>query len=447
MLRKFLKSLGGTQPSGSDDAMGEIAIAPKPERDSEIGEAADKLRRFLVRQQLLDAAHQVVGYELKLWNRDPTQAGGPDDQSVQLQDEMLLVSVIDLDYQEALGNQLTFISLSPATLDNPLLQRLPRDKVVISLRLPADADEHLLERCRELAEQGFQFAFDDLDRQHGLEPFLKICRYAGIDTRGIDALTLSDRVAKILDAGVPALIAKNIESEEAFEAYRRLAFSVFQGHYFTRTQTDGTRRIDSSRLRVMELLNMVKCRAELSELEAKVKLDPGLVYKLLRYINSPANGFRQSIQSINNALMLIGYDQLYRWLTLLLFTSGEPDARRQALLKNALVRARFAETLGQGKLDPADQSGLFIVGIFSLLDVLLNVPMIQAIAGLSLPKPFVDVLLHQEGIYAPYLKLAIACEGFDQEAIAGLAAACGLTAYEVNLAHVKALIWAEVFDA
>jgi EAL and modified HD-GYP domain-containing signal transduction protein len=110
------------------------------------------------------------------------------------------------------------------------------------------------------------------------------------------------------------------------------------------------------------------------------------------------------------------------------------------------VRARFTESLGQDKLKAGERDGLFIVGIFSLLDGLLNVPMEKALAGLHLPQPVLDALLKHSGLYAPYLKLAIACEHFDQATIAASAAEIGLDADTVNLAHVNALIWSEGID-
>jgi EAL and modified HD-GYP domain-containing signal transduction protein len=182
---------------------------------------------------------------------------------------------------------------------------------------------------------------------------------------------------------------------------------------------------------------------EIPDLEARFKTDATLSYKLLRFINSAAMGMRQPIQSIGHALVILGYDQLYRWLTLLLFVSGHTDPRSQTLLKNALVRARFTENLGQSRFKADQRGGLFIVGILSLLDALLNQPMEQALADLNLPNDVTDALLKREGPYAPYLDLAIACENYDQDSIERLAQDNRLGAEAVNLAHVNALIWAE----
>lgn len=458
MLRKYLKRFkGGRAETADRDAPGASAEDTGRGAGSDVtavidaaterahGRGGEMLRRFLGRQPILDASSQIVGYELKIRDKSVLPDESDENQRT-LQDEMLVISVIDLDYQKALGNRLTFIGVAPAMLDNPLIAELPKQKVVVGIALPQTGAEALLPRCRKLAEMGVPLALDEFEFRPEHEPFLKICSYVRVDTTRFDALTLSQHLLTLRSVGSPGVIATGVETDDAFEAYRKLSFDLYQGHYFARLRPSAPRRLDSDRLRVIELLNMVMNHAELPELEEKVKLDPALSYKLLSFINSPANGLSQQIRSIGHALTLLGYDQLYRWLTLLLFSSGKPDARNRSLLRNALVRARFTETLGQDRFPPAEQGSLFIVGVFSLLDVLLNVPMAEAIARLNLPQPVVDALLHRTGKCAPYLQLAIACEDFNQEVIAHCAAECGLSADAVNLIHVNALIWSEEVD-
>jgi EAL and modified HD-GYP domain-containing signal transduction protein len=116
-------------------------------------------------------------------------------------------------------------------------------------------------------------------------------------------------------------------------------------------------------------------------------------------------------------------------------------------MKNALVRARFTELLGGDRLKQGDRDGLFIVGVFSMLDALLNVPMNQAIANLKLPPEITQALLKREGVYAPYLELALASEEGEARILETYAAACGIDAKEINAAHAQALRWAEEVDA
>jgi EAL and modified HD-GYP domain-containing signal transduction protein len=116
------------------------------------------------------------------------------------------------------------------------------------------------------------------------------------------------------------------------------------------------------------------------------------------------------------------------------------------LLRHALVRARFAEVLGEERMAPELRGGLFIAGILSMLDALLNMPMEQAIASLNLSQPITDALLRGQGAYGPYLRLVMACERFDEEAIGQLAGELGLSPEAVNIAHLNALVWQEGLD-
>jgi len=406
------------------------------------------LQRFLTRQPILDNEHRIVGYELK--RRDAGSASLPGSipgaaTTQQAEDEWLLASAIDLAFQCALGDKLTFLSVAADTLHSPLMEQLPKDKVVVAIH-PERSPPALIARVEKLAHDGLQLALDDPAEHQELAGY---CRYVRFDTTRYDAMSLAAQVVRSLDSGSgkkPRLIATQVDTPEVYEACRKLSFNLFQGYYYTHPLATTANRMDSSSMRVMELLNLVKNRAEFPQLEKVFKLDPALSYRLLRYMNSPAIGLRRTIESIGHALILLGHDQIYRWLTLLLFTGGEVSPRSQSLLRNALVRARFTESLGRDKLKTGEHEGLFIVGIFSLLDGLLNVPMEKALAGLHLPQPVFDALLKRNGLYAPYLKLAIACEHFDQATIAASAAEIGLDADTVNLAHVNALIWSEGID-
>ena len=243
-----------------------------------------------------------------------------------------------------------------------------------------------------------------------------------------------------------ALLAEHVESEELYTVCHQLGFDLFQGYFFAKPLPTPSKQVASQRLHVMQLLNQTMNHAEIAQIEHGFKRDPVLSYKLLRYINSPATGLLQPVHTIAHALVVLGYDQLYRWLTLLLFASGQPNHRTLALMNSALVRARLTELLGRKKLKPQDHEGLFITGIFSLLDALLNMRMEAALESLKLSAPVAAALLRREGIYAPFLDLAIACEEAEAQVIATYAATSGISAAEINIAHLEALIWADEVD-
>ena len=423
-----------------------VASIPKIETTGQRTNAEKLRQKIIGRQPVLDRSQQIIGYELLLRSKALPTVKAPDAALRRMQDEALIRCLTDLDVNRLLEDKLAFVGISPVMLESPLLRKLPSKGVVLVVCPDPDKLEDNLLSCRELRSLGYQIALDDFEVKRGLGHFVTLASFIRVDVARFNAIELGKLADRFLDKSTPQLMAKNVETDDDFQACYKMQFHCFEGNYFTRLRPSMPPRVDSDRIRVLELLNMVKNQEEISQLEEGFKHDAMLSYKLLRYINAPVNGFQQKIRSIAHALVILGYKPLYRWLTLLLFTSGKADPRSKALLQNALVRARMTELLGQGKLPLAEREGLFIVGIFSLLDVLLNVPMEQALEQLQLPDPVMAALARREGVYAPFLALSVACEEADQEAIVEYAAACGLDANEVNIAQVKALVWAEEID-
>lgn len=467
MIVKYIKNLIGgkpqptVSPSQHDGGMtpdkagrivdtghipsGDVVTDILPVETSGESSSSTTLRqRFLGRQLLLDRAQQVAGYELML-RRERLPKDSGDLQSVQAQ--TLVKCLIELDISRLVGGKLALLTLPPSMLDNPLLLRLPQKGMTLCVDFNSRHDDSLAAQCRRLKALGYQIALDNFTPESNIESLLGIAQFARIDVTRYNAIDLARLVDKLLEKAPNIhLIGHHVNSEMEFEACHRLFFHYFQGSYFSKRQTAAPARVDNDRIRVIELLNMVKNRADITDLEAVFKHDAMLSYKLLLYMNAPVNGLSQEIRSIAHAIIILGYEQLYRWLTLLLFTSGKVDPRSKALLKSALVRARMAEILGQDKFKGPEKDELFIVGVFSLLDVLLNMPMEQALERLNLPAPITQALTCHDGVYAPYLDLTLACEEADEASIARIAEECGLDAKAVNQAHIQALIWAEDID-
>ena len=406
-------------------------------------DARELLNRFLGRQPILDLSGEIVGYEMCVKKAVPPPGAGAK-LLQKMVDEMLLSSMEDLNVQKLRGEKQIFATLAASTLHTEFLDRMPGTGVVLMFCPPEEGPlNNLIARCQSLHDAGYRFGLQQLKYRKALDNLLPLVDYIRVDPTLLNAMQLGDLVGQLRSHGDFDLIANPVESEEMYVVCRALNVNLFQGYFFAKPLPVHATTVNSQRLRVMQLLNLTMKHAEIAALEKQFKLDPVLSYKLLRFINSPASGLSQPVHSVNQALVMLGYDALYRWLTFLLFASGQPDHRTLALMKNALVRARLTELLGQKKLKPHEQDGLFITGIFSLLDALLNIPMETALASLKLPPAIETALTKREGIYAPYLDLAIACEEAEAHVIATYAAVSGISAKDINRAHMQALNWAE----
>jgi EAL and modified HD-GYP domain-containing signal transduction protein len=238
-------------------------------------------------------------------------------------------------------------------------------------------------------------------------------------------------------------VAEKVETKDEFKQCLDIGMDCFQGYYFAHPETLSAKVINPGYANILQLLNMLRNNAEIREIENALKRDVALSFKLLRYINSAGFGLSCEIQSFRHAVTILGYQKLYRWLTLLLVTAGAETGSPPALLKTAVTRGRLVELLGGHLLDGQDKDNLFIVGMFSLLDVLLDMPMDKILETLILPESVSDALMEHSGIYGPFLELAEACEDPEMAEVPRLCEQLQITPDMLNRSHVQALNWVE----
>jgi EAL and modified HD-GYP domain-containing signal transduction protein len=353
-----------------------------------------------------------------------------------------------MEIQRLLGHRLAFVAVSAGSLGLPLLEQLPGGGTVYVVgpneQLCADP-EPALARLAQLSALGYQIGLHGAGVERpALAPFLKLAEFLFIDIGANDIPTIKAQMeCAHQQAPAQKFVAANIQTMDDFNVCAKLPFVLFQGSFVTSREQWAGPRMDAGRIKILQLLNKLRQDAGVAELTALIKQDPAVSFKLLRYINSPGVGLLTKVGALDQALYVLGRQKLYRWLTLLLFTSGQTRGLDQALLENALVRARLAELLADDALSEAERDELFVAGIFSLMDIVLGVPMEAVLKQVSLPALVNEALLQQRGRYAPYLQLAVACEQANEKNISALADAIDLEAQQVNNLHIEALSWAQ----
>lgn len=391
---------------------------------------------FILRQPVLDQRNTIVGYELVL------DVEGPQDAD---HDIRLLGVCASPQISQLTEQKLTLITLSPAALGHPSMSYLPTKNMMVVLTAPQPATPHFISQLRALVDRGIRVALESNDREPAAPALIDVARNVRLDVSDGTGLGLSRVTAQLIESSGAHLIAGNLKCLEEFDLAQSMPFEYFQGQYFALGRYGSEIQVDQSRATVVELLNLTRQNAELRQIEAVFRRDPLLTYQLLRYINSPGCGLVHQARSIAHALMVLGYKQLYRWLTLLLFTRGAGIRRGHAYLTNALVRGRLMELLGRDRVQPAHRDSLFIVGVFSLLDAMLGVPIERALEGIQFTDEVEQALILRRGVFGPYLALALACENHLPEKITAAAAACDVQAEEVNAKHLDALVWSASF--
>jgi len=268
-------------------------------------------------------------------------------------------------------------------------------------------------------------------------------RFVGFDATSFSPAQLKALAAKTQPFGIP--VAFNVDGQQEFKACMDAGMTAAAGWFVKQPSSAPAKQLNASQAHIVRVLNLVRKNADVKDIEAALKQDVALSYKLLRYINSAGFGLSCEVQSFKHAVTILGYEKLNKWLSLLLVTASK-DPMAPTLMHTALVRARLMEQLGHGLVDKSEYDNLFIAGAFSMLDLLLGVTMEQALDAMHLPEPIIEALLGQGGIYAPFLDLAFACEGGSAAGLADQAGMLGLTGEQLNRAQLVALNFADTME-
>ncbi len=396
---------------------------------------------IIARQAIVNEKREVYGYEL--FDRSTARYA-----HTAASDAALLFNALSYAGAEALvGQKTVFINCTQESLAGGHLELIHPDKVVLEVPTLGDNAsqtdiEARLTIFQALRERGFRLAFNQKLLSRAYASWLPMASYIKLDLQAFP-LANAEALVKFARAHTQAqIIAEKVETAEQFEHLRALDVRYFQGYWFARPDLVRAQTIRPSQATILQLINLVRQQASTAEIEELLKKDPTLSFNLLRFINSSGFGLSCEITSFRHAVMILGLKKLFRWAALLMTTSrtgGSPPAVGQT----AVVRGRLMELLAAELLPPEESDNAFVVGVFSLLDIMLGVPLAKALESVALPQPVIDALLHGTGVFAPFLELTKACESGDDAAFARSANALQLTNHQVNWAHLQALSWAK----
>ena len=395
----------------------------------------------IARQAIVDDKRDVFAYELF----DRSVAHNAHTAST---DAALLFNALSYAGAEALvGKKLVFINCTHESLTGGHLELIHPDRVVLEVpALPADATPESIAACLPifdaLRQRGFRLAFDQnlLRRQYA--SWLPMASFVKLDVQTF-GLEHAEKLVRFTQTYTRAqIVAEKIESAQQFEHMHSLGVKLFQDYWFAQPQLVQARTIRPTQATIIQLINLVRQQASTEDIEQLLKKDPTLSFNLLRFINSSGFGLSCEITSFRHAVMILGLKKLFRWAALLL-TTTRSDGTAPAVGQTAVVRGRLMELLSSELLPPEESDHAFVVGVFSLLDVMLGQPMAKALESVALPQSVVDALVHNTGVFAPFLDLTRACESGDEAAFAKAANALQLSNHQVNWAHLQALAWAD----
>lgn len=396
---------------------------------------------FLGRQPILDRNQRIVAYELLFRSSLSPDANVLDD--LQASARVITQAFSELGFVSVLGDKKGFINVSADLLLSSMIELLPRDKVVIELLETIRVDEQIISRCRELKAMGFSLALDDFNGEAQFEPLFEMVDVVKVDLPQIMGPAALEKSVKYLKHWPFQLLAEKVEHIEQAILCKELGFDLFQGYYYARPTILTGRRTDTSKLALMRLLGLALGDAETEEIEQVFKGDPSLSYNLLRLVNSVAMGMRHEICSLRQAIVVLGRQQLQRWIQLLLFVNPGDDLH-SPLLELAATRGKLMELLATARpgQDGDYQDRAFMVGIMSLLDTLLGMPLQEVVKQVSLTSEVENALLSHDGRLGRLLLLVEKMERNDFDAAAEILDEMQLSRKRLVLAQLEAMRWA-----
>jgi c-di-GMP-related signal transduction protein len=236
------------------------------------------------------------------------------------------------------------------------------------------------------------------------------------------------------------MLAEKVETREQFVAAKQAGFSYFQGYFFQRPQVLQARDIPANRLNYLRLMQAISHEnVEPRQIEQIVKSEASLCYRLLRYLNSPVFGFYSEIQSVRHALAILGEREVRRWIRLVATLTVAQDKSNELVL-SALVRARFCELLAPQLRH--DESDLFLLGLLSLLDTILDLAMFSILEQIPVDRETKAVLLGQPSELSPLYELVVARESGQWEKTELLSTQLSLPESFIAESFWKATEWA-----
>ena len=406
------------------------AAQPAPERPTPC----------IARQPILSVDEDVTGYEL-LFRESSEKDHFTSDVENATGTAIDTLNVVGLDV--LCDGRLAFINCTHHMLMKEFFLLLPSDEIVIEIQETIRADAAVVAACRHLKQNGYSIALDNFVKGDPREELVPFASFIKVDVKkvphdqcGLLAAHYGNKRCQML--------ALKVENAQSFLLAKENGFTQFQGYFFRHPERMRARQIPANQVTYLRLLQAIsKPNTDFREIEDLIKREPSLCYRLLRYLNSPLLGRSSPVTSIRHALDLLGERELFRWIRMATTLVMGQD-KSSDLVLSSLVRARFCELMAP-KLKSGD-ADLFLLGILSLMDAILQVPIGAVVEELLLePKIKAQLVAGKTGEktpLSPIYDLMLAREAGDWKTVNQLGKELNLSLYCINTNYNEAMRWA-----
>ncbi len=399
--------------------------------------------RFLARQPILTAKTLVFAYEILSRHGPenyfiPVPGSAPD---VKAMDDLFLMGL-----KQMTNGLPAFLNCTRDFLLKDYLELMPRDLIVGEILEDVKPDADVLAACLRMKKRGYRLALDDYEDHPELAPLVALADFVKIDFLTTN-LPEQERLGKKFTKLRIKLVAEKVETHEQFLRGREMGYEYFQGYFFCRPEMVSRRHVPENKLAYVQLLRAALAPTiDLIHMGELIKQEVSLTYRLLRYLNSPLFGLAGEIHSIEHAMRLLGERAIQKWVSLVTVAAigeGKPGE----LVRMPLVRARFCELLAEmTDMEPAS-GDLFLLGLLSLLDAMLDMPLPEILASFPVDAEIRNALNGRPSRFRSLFEVVLDYETGTWEQLEQSCRTAGLDENMIPGIYSKALAWADAILA
>lgn len=395
---------------------------------------------FIARQPIFDLSQKVYAYELLF--RSGLHNYFDCDDSDHASAIVIANSFLLFGLDEVTGGRPAFLNCTRKVLIENFAASLPRTHAVIEVLETVEPDEEVVAACRQLKEQGYILALDDFVYHKSYEPLLELADIVKVDFL-ISGPGERQRLSSQLRRRGIRMLAEKVETQEDFEQAVAMGYELFQGYFFSKPVILSRRDIPVNKLPYLRVLKEIHSpEIDFNGMAQIVQQEISLSYKLLKLINSAAFGLRYKVSNILQALSLLGEREIRNWLSLLSISAMAND-KPSELVASSLIRARFCDEASQLIGEKNQHSELFLMGLFSQLDAILDRPMEELLNEIQVSANVREALLDHAGVFYQILELAISLERGLWSQLSALAKELNLEERLCSETYLRALKWSQ----
>ncbi|VAW59222.1 Predicted signal transduction protein [hydrothermal vent metagenome] len=395
---------------------------------------------FIARQPIYDRNKGVMGYELLYRDSRINEAHITD--ASQASCSTILNSFMHIGIENIVGSSLAFINLPREFVLNEALTPMFKAQSVLEILEDVAPDKDAITGLQHLRNDGYKIALDDFVFHDSLIPFIKLASFIKIDVKALSKAEIRQQLDALKPYRVKPcnikLIAEKVETHELYQFCSSCEFDYFQGYFFSYPEILEQKTLPSNKAVILNIINRLQ-EPEISseELESILVQDITLSYKLLRYINSATFSLRREVDSIKDAIIILGINNLKNWVSLILM-SKVVDTKPTELIVTGMIRGKMCEALAEMQ-HPEIKHQMFIIGLFSVLDALMDQPLIDLLDTVILSTSIKLALLDKAGIQGEIYKSVLQYEKCDWDELIH----SDIDAPQYIQAYLGAVYWAD----